>query len=118
MTASVGRAVSRQLVSRLAETPAGLFFVNGIGMYLLYVDESGDPGPTGSRFLILGAAALFEGKWLPVERELRVLIDKYFPAGPKPTEIHLSELRKGKKEFGFSHRCSENRYSMSFVRSR
>lgn len=68
-------------------------------MYLLYVDESGDPGPAGSRFLILGAAALFEGKWLPVERDLRALIDKYFPAGPKPTEIHMSELRKGKKEF-------------------
>jgi hypothetical protein len=68
-------------------------------MYLLYVDESGDPGPAGSRFLILGAAALFEGKWLPVERELRLLIDRYFPVGPKPKEIHLSELRKGKKEF-------------------
>jgi len=68
-------------------------------MYLLYVDESGDPGPAGSQFLILGGAALFEGKWLSVERELRLLIDKYFPAGPKPSEIHLSELRRGKREF-------------------
>jgi hypothetical protein len=40
-------------------------------MYLLYVDESGNPGAAGSRFLILGAAAVFEpqlsrinpGKW-------------------------------------------------------
>jgi hypothetical protein len=70
-------------------------------MYLLYVDESGDPGQAGSRYLILGAAALFEGKWLPVERDLRQLIDKYFPAGAKPSEIHMSDLRKGKKEFRF-----------------
>jgi hypothetical protein len=68
-------------------------------MYLLYVDESGDPGPAGSPFLILGAAAIFEGKWLPLERDLRNLIDRYFPAPPKPTEIHLAELRKGRNEF-------------------
>jgi hypothetical protein len=77
-------------------------------MYLLYVDESGDPGPAGSRFLILGAAALFEGKWLPVERDLRLLIDKYFPAGPKPAEIHMSELRKGKKEFRLLSKAQRN----------
>lgn len=68
-------------------------------MYLLYVDESGDPGPNGSRFLILGAVALFEGKWLHIERDLRLLIDRYFPTSPKPTEIHLAELRKGKGIF-------------------
>ncbi len=68
-------------------------------MYLLYVDESGDPGPSGSAFLILGAASLFEGKWLALERDLRHLIDRYFPALPKPTEIHLAELRKGKGPF-------------------
>jgi hypothetical protein len=68
-------------------------------VYLLYVDESGDPGPAGSPYLILAGAALFEGKWLPLERDLRNLIDRYFPAPPKPTEIHLADLRKGKKAF-------------------
>lgn len=68
-------------------------------MYLLYVDESGDPGPSGSPFLVLGAAAIFEGKWLPLERDLRALIDRHFPASPKPTEIHLADLRKGKRAF-------------------
>lgn len=68
-------------------------------MYLLYVDESGDPGVHGSPFLVLGAAALFEGKWLHLERDLRNLIDRYFPIPPKPTEIHLADLRKGKNEF-------------------
>ena len=32
-------------------------------MYLSYVDESGDTGRNGSRHLLLGAAALFEGRW-------------------------------------------------------
>lgn len=71
-------------------------------MYLLYVDESGDPGNPaagGSSYLVLGAAALFEGKWLYLERDLRLLIDRYFPAPPKPTEIHLTDLRKGSREF-------------------
>lgn len=68
-------------------------------MYLLYVDESGDPGPAGSPYLVLGGAAIFEGKWLELERQLRGLVDHHFPIGPKPTEIHLADLRKGKKEF-------------------
>ena len=68
-------------------------------MYLLYVDESGDPGEHGSQFLILAGAAIFEGKWSPLERDLRFLIDRFFPVPPKPTEIHLAELRRGKKEF-------------------
>jgi hypothetical protein len=68
-------------------------------MYLLYVDESGDPGRSGFRYLVLGAAAVFEGKWLPVESEIRSLLERYFPSGARPLEIHMSELRKGKKEF-------------------
>ncbi|MBI2803641.1 MAG: DUF3800 domain-containing protein [Planctomycetes bacterium] len=67
--------------------------------YLLYVDESGDPGRHGSSHLILAGAALFEGKWLPLEKDLRMLIDRFFPVPPKPTEIHLAELRQGRGVF-------------------
>ena len=71
-------------------------------MYLLYVDESGDggdPATHGSAFLILGAAAIFEGKWSHVESDLRTLIERYFPGPPRPTEIHLADLRSGKKAY-------------------
>ena len=68
-------------------------------MYLLYVDESGDPGPNGSDFLLLGAAALFEGKWLHVEHDTRGLIDQYFPSGPRPAELHFALLRQGRREY-------------------
>uniref|UniRef100_A0A7C4QPN1 DUF3800 domain-containing protein n=1 Tax=Schlesneria paludicola TaxID=360056 RepID=A0A7C4QPN1_9PLAN len=69
-------------------------------MYILYVDESGDPGLRGSRFLLLAGAAIFEGKWAYIDRDIRDLIDRYFPVGPQPREIHWSELRSGKGLFG------------------
>ena len=68
-------------------------------MYLLYVDESGDPGAAGSDFLLLGAAALFEGKWLHVDQEIRALISTYFPSDPRPRELHFTHLRQGRREF-------------------
>lgn len=68
-------------------------------MYLLYVDESGDPGQYGSSHLVLGAVALFEGKWRYLDADLRNLIDRYFPTSPKPSEIHLAPLRSGKQEY-------------------
>lgn len=68
-------------------------------MYLCYVDESGDPGPRGSAHLILTGTALFEGKWTAVRQQLEQLLSVYWPSGPRPTEIHLAELRTGKGFF-------------------
>ena len=69
-------------------------------MYLLYVDESGDPSPNGSRFLLLGAAALFEGKWASLDSDLRLSLDSSFPAGTsRPSEIHLAPLRRSKDKY-------------------
>ncbi len=68
-------------------------------MYLCYVDESGDPGPRGSSHLVLTGAALFEGKWMALRQQLEFLIAKYWPAVPRPHEIHLAELRQGKGAF-------------------
>ncbi len=68
-------------------------------MYLLYVDESGDPGQNGSDYLLLGAAALFEGKWPHVNNDIQALIRKYFPNAPHPDEIHLADLKQGRNVF-------------------
>jgi len=65
-------------------------------MYLLYVDESGDPGPSGSPYLLLGGAAIFEGKWRHVDGDIRRLIAQYFPSSPRPNEIHFAPLFQGK----------------------
>jgi hypothetical protein len=69
-------------------------------MYVCYVDESGDPGRNGSTYLLLGAAAIFEGRWRTVREDLDQLILKYFPPpGARPPEIHLADLRRGKAPF-------------------
>jgi hypothetical protein len=68
-------------------------------MYLLYVDESGDPGARGSSHLVLTGAALAEAKWGVLLRALQRLMERWWPSGPRPSEIHLSELRNGKGYF-------------------
>lgn len=66
-------------------------------MYLLYVDESGDSGRKGSRHLLLGAAALFEGKWRAVKTDLEHLLEKYFPdLADRPAELHCTDVRRGR----------------------
>jgi hypothetical protein len=62
-------------------------------VYLCYVDESGDPGPRGSSHLVLTGAAVFEGKWSYLQQDLERLVAKYWPTPPRPTEIHLAEMR-------------------------
>src|SRR5688500_2843319 len=83
-------------------------------MYLLYIDESGDPGPRGSDYLVLGGAALFEGKWRNIEEEIRQLIDRYFPSDPKPTEIRLAELNGGKGRYGTLDAATRRRFVQEY----
>ena len=74
-------------------------------MNLLYVDESGDTGRTGADHLVLGAAALFEGKWRQLREALQGLLKHDFPdASKRPHEIHASHVRSGKGLFGI---CEE-----------
>lgn len=69
-------------------------------MYVCYVDESGDPGKNGSTYLLLGAIAIFEGRWRNVREDLDQLILKYFPPpGARPPEIHLADVRRGKAPY-------------------
>lgn len=68
-------------------------------MYLSYVDESGDTGINGSRHLLLGAAALFEGRWSYAQRDVQNLLQRYFPAPPRPREIHCTDVRGGREAF-------------------
>lgn len=68
-------------------------------MYLSYVDESGDTGLRGSRHLLLGAAVLFEGRWSYAHSDIQNLLSSYFPAAPRPKEIHCTDVRGGRNEF-------------------
>ncbi len=69
-------------------------------MYLFYVDESGDPGLNGSRYLLLGGAALFEGQWARSKDlldEVRVTCTP--TAKPVPRELHFKDIRQGLDEY-------------------
>jgi hypothetical protein len=82
-------------------------------MYLLYVDESGDLGfERGSRHLILGGAAIFEGPWASFKDDLDALVAGYFtdPVKP-PKELHFKDLRAGSGEF----RCLDKTSRMDLI---
>jgi hypothetical protein len=54
---------------------------------------------SGSRHLLLGAAALFEGKWRRLKTDIESLLARYFPnAADRPPEIHCSDVRRGRNQ--------------------
>ena len=66
-------------------------------MYLCYVDESGNPTlKDQSQHLVLGATAVFEGRWRYLKADLTHLLQSYFPEGEAPPEIHCKEVRFGR----------------------
>lgn len=84
-------------------------------MYLCYVDESGDPGEHGSRFLVLGASILFEGVWLQLRDSVECLLSSAFPPGQQPAkEMHMAALRKGSSGFSVLKPEERNRLTADF----
>lgn len=96
---SAGRAAPLVARVRVHLDPSWPFFSRFRLVYLCYVDESGDPGPRGSTHLVLTGAAVFEGKWSYLLRDLELLVAKYWPTPPRPTEIHLAEMRSRQGAF-------------------
>jgi hypothetical protein len=81
-------------------------------MYLIYLDESGntgvDLGDPHQPVFVLGALLVPEELWLPLESDLTVLIERYFPS-PRPSdyELHGTELINPRgyfRQFAVAHR--------------
>ncbi len=70
-------------------------------MYILYLDESGNPSGwnKGQRNLVLGGVAVFEGEIRKITSSVDALQNKYFPGIPIPLEFHSSEIFSGKNAF-------------------
>lgn len=64
-------------------------------MYLLYLDESGNPDDPADRHFVLGGAAVFERQPFFLAGELDGIQARYFPGLP-PVEFHASHIRAGK----------------------
>jgi hypothetical protein len=64
-------------------------------MYLLYLDESGNPDDAADTHFALAGAAVHEDRTFYVARDLDAIQNKHFPGAP-PIEFHASEIRSGK----------------------
>jgi len=63
-------------------------------MYILYLDESGNPDNPADRHFVLGGAAIFERTTFHLHRDLDELQRKYWPSSP-PIDFHASPIRSG-----------------------
>jgi hypothetical protein len=69
-------------------------------MYLLYLDESGDPnGWQYQKNYVLAGVAIHEGQIWRLGNELDNIQSKYFPGISYPIAFHASETRRGKGHF-------------------
>src|SRR5271166_1791306 len=80
-------------------------------MHILYVDESGDGGsaPGSSRHLVLCGAAMHEGQWRKLTRQLDDIKLNNFPTVGPFLEFHASEMRSGSRAFRHLPRVSRTK---------
>lgn len=80
-------------------------------MHILYVDESGDGGsaPGSSRHLVLCGAAMHEGQWRRLTRQLDDIQRNNFPTAGPFLEFHASEMRTGARTFRGLPRLSRSK---------
>jgi len=70
-------------------------------MHILYVDESGDGGTVqgSSHHLVLCGAAMHEGQWRGLTKQLDDIQIRNFPTAGAFLEFHASEMRTGARSF-------------------
>jgi PAS domain-containing protein len=67
-------------------------------MYLLYVDESGDPNNVNENHFVLGGVAVFERQVYHLNEALNELQRQFFPTVTEPIEFHASDIYRRNKE--------------------
>lgn len=73
-------------------------------MYLLYIDESGDPnGWQSQKHFVLAGVAVFEGQVHNLTKQLDSIQASYFPAIPVPLAFHATDIRAGHNHFRNLH---------------
>jgi hypothetical protein len=63
-------------------------------VYLLYLDESGNPDDPADKHFVLGGAAIFERVTFFLGKKLDAIQAKHFPGNP-PIEFHAQHMRSG-----------------------
>ena len=69
-------------------------------MYILYLDESGDPNSwQEQKNFVIAGVAVYEGQIENIGEKLRGIQEKYFRGISVPIEFHATDIRNGKKAF-------------------
>lgn len=70
-------------------------------MYLMYLDESGDPNgwQTGQNHFVLGGLAVHEGQVRAITQQLDAIQQEFFPGISIPITFHATDIRGGKDRF-------------------
>ena len=61
-------------------------------MYILYVDESGDPNNPDDEYFFLGGVAAFERQTFHLSQDFDNLQDEFFPTSSEQIEIHAQAI--------------------------
>ncbi len=73
-------------------------------MYLLYLDDSGNPDDASDKFFVLGGCAIFERQTFYLHKRLEKIQEQHFP-DEQPVPFHASKIRSGT---GFWRRVTED----------
>jgi len=61
-------------------------------LYLLYVDESGEPSNKDEQYFVLGAVAVYENNAYFLSEAIDKIQDKWFPGATQPIEFHAAKI--------------------------
>ena len=79
-------------------------------MYLLYLDESGDPnGWTAQNHFVLGAVAIHEGQVYQLTEQLGRIQQSFFPGISIPIAFHATDIRAARGRFRDLHQDDRDR---------
>lgn len=68
-------------------------------MYLLYLDESGEPNFGDQTNFVLGAVAVFEGQIFKLSGQLDDIQSRYFPHYQMPLAFHATDIHGARGQF-------------------
>lgn len=79
-------------------------------MFLLYVDESGNPLNKDERHFVMAGLAVYENQAFYLSKNFDELQDKWFPEATTTIEFHASDMRTGRSNpwKGLSREVKEN----------
>ncbi len=87
------RLIGLPYEARLAKAGQPPFLLSA--MYLLYLDESGNPDEPADKHFVLGGVAVFERTTFFLSQDVDLVQQKHFPGLP-PIEFHAAHIRNGK----------------------